>query len=200
MILPGQTRAYRDDARAPRKADAIQGPATPLHDMLAREMALTRFGVAMDSALLAQFDHLVEERRTTRSEILRDLVRAEIIRSLSSTRVDAFASVTLVYNHHVRELSERITEMQHELGDQVRSAMHVHLDTERCLEVIVMRGRADKLQKAAEAIFATRGVIQGSIEIVAETDHEPTPEQRHSHEDHEHHADKHAGARKRVRP
>jgi CopG family nickel-responsive transcriptional regulator len=132
-------------------------------------MSLSRFGVAMETSLLAQFDQLVEERQSSRSEILRDLARAEIIRSLATQRVDAFASVTIVYNHHVRELSERITEMQHALGDQVRSAMHVHLDHERCLEVIVMRGRADKLQKAAEKLFATRGVIQGSIEIVAET-------------------------------
>jgi CopG family nickel-responsive transcriptional regulator len=132
-------------------------------------MSLSRFGVAMESSLLAQFDQLVEERHSSRSELLRDLARAEIIRSLATQRVDAFASVTIVYNHHVRELSERITEMQHALGDQVRSAMHVHLDHERCLEVIVMRGRADRLQKAAEKLFATRGVIQGSIEIVAET-------------------------------
>jgi CopG family transcriptional regulator, nickel-responsive regulator len=132
-------------------------------------MSLTRFGVAMESSLLAQFDQLVEERQSSRSEVLRDLARAEIIRSLATQRVDAFASVTIVYNHHVRELSERITEMQHELGDQVRSAMHVHLDHERCLEVIVMRGRADKLQKVAEKLFATRGVVQGSIEVVADT-------------------------------
>jgi CopG family transcriptional regulator, nickel-responsive regulator len=132
-------------------------------------MSLTRFGVAMESSLLAQFDQLVEERHSSRSEVLRDLARAEIIRSLATQRVDAFASVTIVYNHHVRELSERITEMQHELGDQVRSAMHVHLDHERCLEVIVMRGRADRLQKVAEKLFATRGVIQGSIEVVADT-------------------------------
>jgi CopG family nickel-responsive transcriptional regulator len=128
---------------------------------------LSRFGVAMESSLLAQFDQLVRERGATRSELFRDLARAEIVRSLSRKRVDAFASVTIVYNHHVRELSERITEMQHELGDQVRSTMHVHLDEDRCLEVIVMRGRADRLQSAAEKLFATRGVLQGSIEVVA---------------------------------
>jgi CopG family nickel-responsive transcriptional regulator len=141
-------------------------------------MALTRFGVAMESSLLAQLDELVEERQSSRSELLRDLARAEIIRALATRRVNAFASVTLVYNHHIRELSERITSVQHELGDQVRSTMHVHLDHDRCLEVIVMRGRADKLQKIAEKLFATRGVLQGSIEIVAETSesqsaHEP---------------------------
>jgi CopG family nickel-responsive transcriptional regulator len=127
---------------------------------------LSRFGVAMETSLLAQFDELVRERGSTRSEVLRDLARAEIVRALSRRRVDCFASVTIVYNHHVRELSERLTEMQHELGDQVRSTMHVHLDHERCLEVIVMRGRADKLQAAADKLFATRGVLQGSIEVV----------------------------------
>jgi len=132
-------------------------------------MPLTRFGVAMESSLLAQFDELVRERGSTRSEALRDLARADIIRSLATRRVDAFASVTIVYNHHVRELSERITEMQHDLGEQVRSTMHVHLDSDRCLEVIVMRGRADRLQKAAETLFATRGILHGAIEIVADS-------------------------------
>jgi CopG family nickel-responsive transcriptional regulator len=131
---------------------------------------LSRFGVAMESSLLAQFDQLVRERGATRSELFRDLARAEIMRSLSRRRVDAYASVTIVYDHHVRELSERINEMQHELGEQVRSTMHVHLDEDRCLEVIVMRGRADRLQSVAERLFATRGVLQGSIEIVAVAD------------------------------
>ncbi|HEY4015586.1 MAG TPA: nickel-responsive transcriptional regulator NikR [Polyangiaceae bacterium] len=155
-------------------------------------MSLSRFGVAMESSLLAQFDQLVEERKSSRSELLRDLARAEIIRSLATQRVDAFASVTIVYNHHVRELSERITEMQHALGDQVRSAMHVHLDHERCLEVIVMRGRADRLQKAAEKLFATRGVIQGSIEIVAETAAAAPAETVHEDEHAKAHAHGHA--------
>jgi CopG family nickel-responsive transcriptional regulator len=150
-------------------------------------MSLARFGVAMETSLLAQFDQLVEERKCTRSELFRDLARAEIIRSLATRRGDAFASVTMVYNHHVRELTERLTQIQHELGDQVRSTMHVHLDDDRCLEVIVMRGRADRLQKVAEALFATRGVLQGSIEIVPEAAadraaHRHAPDrQEHSH-------------------
>jgi CopG family nickel-responsive transcriptional regulator len=130
---------------------------------------LSRFGVAMETSLLAQFDQLVRERGSSRSELFRDLARGELMRSLSRQRVEAFASVTIVYNHHVRELSERITDMQHDLGDQVRSTMHVHLDHDRCLEIIVMRGRADKLQLAAEKLFATRGILHGSIEIVAVT-------------------------------
>jgi CopG family nickel-responsive transcriptional regulator len=156
--------------------------------MLAPMSDLVRFGVAMEESLLAQFDQLVRERRSSRSELLRDLAREEIMRSLSRKRVEAFASVTIVYNHHVRELSERITEMQHQLGEQVRSTMHVHIDHHRCLEVIVMRGRADKLQAIAEKLFATRGILQGSIEIVAATG-EPrgasADERGHHHAGHE---------------
>jgi CopG family transcriptional regulator, nickel-responsive regulator len=159
-------------------------------------MALIRFGVAMESSLLAQFDELVRERGSTRSEALRDLARADIIRSLATRRVDAFASATIVYNHHVRELSERITDMQHELGDQVRSTMHVHLDAERCLEVIVMRGRADRLQKAAEALFATRGILHGSIEIVAEPSGAAPKAATH---DHEHAGHDHGDSKSRRR-
>jgi CopG family transcriptional regulator, nickel-responsive regulator len=76
--------------------------------------------------------------------------------------------VTLVYNHHVRELSERLTSLQHDLGEQVRSSMHVHLDHEHCLEVIVMRGRSDQLQQVTGRMLGTRGVIQGGAEYVAE--------------------------------
>jgi CopG family nickel-responsive transcriptional regulator len=141
----------------------------------------------MEASLLAQFDQLVAQRHTSRSELLRDLAREEIIKSLAMQRVDAFASVTVVYDHGVRELSERITEMQHDLGEQVRSTMHVHLDADRCLEVIVMRGRADKLRNAAERLFATRGVLQGSIEIVADTS---GGEQVHAHA----HGHSHEGA------
>jgi CopG family nickel-responsive transcriptional regulator len=85
--------------------------------------------------------------------------------------------------------------MQHELGDQVRSTMHVHLDTERCLEVIVMRGRADRLQKAAETLFATRGVLQGSIEIVADTS---GAEASSHHHDHERDGHRHAAPKARA--
>ncbi len=159
---------------------------------------LVRFGVAMEGSLLAQFDRLVEQRGSSRSELLRDLVREEIIRSLSRKRVEAFASVTIVYNHHVRELSEHLTAIQHELGEQVRSTMHVHLDHERCLEVIVMRGRADRLQDVAEKLFATRGVLQGAIEIVATADAEDAAgEKRHEHA-HEGHSHRHRAPRRKA--
>jgi CopG family nickel-responsive transcriptional regulator len=129
---------------------------------------LVRFGVAMEARLIAQLDEVAAARGSTRSEVLRDLARAEVTRSLVQTRVPAVAAVTLVYNHHVRELSERLTAIQHDFGESVRSTMHVHLDHDHCLEVIVMRGRSDELKSAADQLLGTRGVTHGGVEIIAE--------------------------------
>jgi CopG family nickel-responsive transcriptional regulator len=142
---------------------------------------LVRFGVAMEQSLLDELDALVEARGVTRSEVLRDLVRAEVGRSRVSRGVPAVGALTLVYDHHVRELTEKLTEFQHQLGEKVRSTLHVHLDHDRCLEVIVLRGRSDELKRLSERLLATRGVTHGGLEIVADEGHE------HSHP-HEHEA------------
>lgn len=129
---------------------------------------LVRFGVAMESSLVEELDSLAAMRGCNRSELLRDLTRAEVSRTALGAPVPAFAAVTLVYNHHVRELAERLTALQHDLGEQVRSSMHVHLDHEHCLEVIVMRGRSDQLREVTSRMIGTRGVIHGGAEYVAE--------------------------------
>jgi CopG family nickel-responsive transcriptional regulator len=142
---------------------------------------LVRFGVAMDRPLLEHLDVIVNERGVTRSEILRDLVRAEVVRTQVAKGVAAFAALTLVYDHHVRDLTEKLTEIQHEMGDRVRSTLHVHLDHNRCLEVIILRGRSDELQRVAERLLATRGVKHGGIEIVTESVEGEDDHHAHSH-------------------
>lgn len=129
---------------------------------------LVRFGVAIEESLLRQLDALAEERRCTRSELFRDLARAEVGKAQVTKGVEAaVGTLTLVYDHHVRDLSERLTELQHQLGDGVRSSMHVHLSHDLCLEVIVMQGRSDQMQALADRILAMRGVKQGGIDIIA---------------------------------
>lgn len=129
--------------------------------------SLVRFGVAMEGSLLEEFDALVEDRGGSRSELLRDLVRAEVTRSRVSSGANAVATLTLVYDHHVRDLTERLTEFQHALGEKVNSTLHVHLDHDHCLEVIVMRGPSDELKRASGKLLATRGVKHGGVEMIA---------------------------------
>ena len=142
---------------------------------------LVRFGVAMEGELLADLDKLVAARGSTRSEVLRDLVRTEVDREKASTSADAVAALTIVYDHHVRDLTERLTRLQHDLGAQVRSSMHVHLSEAYCLEVIVMHGRADELRHAANQMLATRGVVRGGLEIVTDVPHDHAHEHAHEH-------------------
>lgn len=129
---------------------------------------LVRFGVAMEAKLLEQFDTLVESRGSTRSEALRDLVRAEIVKSHVERGVDSVASLTIVYNRTHQEVSERLLEMQNTMGERVRSTMTVHLGHDFCMDVIVMKGPSDELQKIADRLLATRGVKHGGIHIITD--------------------------------
>jgi CopG family nickel-responsive transcriptional regulator len=145
---------------------------------------LVRFGVAIERSLLRDLDAEARKRRCTRSELLRDLARAEVGRAKAAAGVEAVATLTLVYDHHVRDLSEKLTELQHGLGEDVRAAMHVHLSHDLCLEVVVMRGRSDRLAELAEQILAIRGVKHGGIEIIpAGAEHDHAHPHRHLHRD-----------------
>ena len=74
-------------------------------------------------------------------------------------------TVTLVYDHHVRRLSEKLTGMQHDFHHHVLSTLHVHLDHDHCLEVLVVRGKASAIQKFADTLIATKGVKHGRLTI-----------------------------------
>jgi CopG family nickel-responsive transcriptional regulator len=126
---------------------------------------LVRFGIAIDGDLLARFDEKIEKKGyANRSEAIRDLIRADLVEQVED-ETEASGALTLVYDHHVRELTERLTEMQHDLGHHVVSTLHVHLDHDHCLEVIVMRGAAGMLKRAADRIIATKGVEHGRLTL-----------------------------------
>jgi CopG family transcriptional regulator, nickel-responsive regulator len=128
---------------------------------------LSRIGVAIDSALLKKFDHLIGRRGyTNRSEAFRDLIRDALIEQTASRAENVVVgTVTLVYDHHVRMLSERLTEMQHDHFHIVLSTLHVHLDHDHCLEVLVLKGKASMVQKMADALISTKGVQHGRLTI-----------------------------------
>ena len=129
---------------------------------------LHRFGVAIEPELLERFDKLMEQRGyTNRSEAFRDLARAELVKHESEKpNTNVVGTVTIVYDHHVRQLSEKLTELQHQHHKCVVSAMHVHLDHNLCLEVIVLRGKAKDVRHTADSLISTKGVQHGHL-IVA---------------------------------
>lgn len=128
---------------------------------------LSRIGVAIDSDLLKQFDELIAKRGyTNRSEAFRDLIRDELVREVwEQPESLVVGTVTLVYNHHVRMLSEKLTDMQHESFHNILSTLHVHLDHDNCLEVLIVRGKAEAVRRIADALISTKGVKHGRLTI-----------------------------------
>jgi CopG family transcriptional regulator, nickel-responsive regulator len=128
---------------------------------------LSRIGVAIDSELLDKFDHLIESRGyTNRSEAFRDLIRDELIqKAWESPETQVVGTVTLLYDHHVRMLSDKLTDLQHDHHRSILSTMHVHLDHDNCLEVLVVKGKAGDLRKLADVLISTKGVKHGSLTI-----------------------------------
>ena len=124
-----------------------------------------RFGISLDEKLLDSFDQLIEQKSyMNRSEAIRDLIRASLVEErLGSEDQEAVGTVTLVYNHHVRDLSDKLTEHQHSHHDQIISALHVHLDAHNCLEVLIIRGAVKSIKQIANELIGVKGVKHGKL-------------------------------------
>ena len=131
---------------------------------------LTRFGVSLDERLLAQFDRVIARKGyTNRSEALRDLIRESLVREQWELGTEeAVGTLTLVYDHDVRDVSDKLTDLQHAHYKTIVSALHVHLDPHHCLEVLVLRGKARVLKAIADRLTGTRGVKHGTFSATAE--------------------------------
>src|SRR5690242_504883 len=128
---------------------------------------LSRIGVAIDSGLLDKFDRLIGQRGyTNRSEAFRDLIRDELVeKTWESPESQVVGTVTLVYDHHVRMLNEKLTDIQHHHHHQILSTLHIHLDHDNCLEVLVVRGKAADVRRVADTLISTKGVKHGRLTI-----------------------------------
>ena len=124
-----------------------------------------RFGISIDDKLLESFDRLIEQKGyMNRSEAIRDLIRRDLVEmQWEAGEEETVGTVTLVYNHHVRDLSDKLTEQQHSHHDQIISALHVHLDAHNCLEVLVVRGKARDVKKIADELIGVKGVKHGKL-------------------------------------
>ena len=126
-----------------------------------------RFGVSLDDDLLGQFDELCNRRGyASRSEALRDMIRAALATDASSEPgTEAAGVLTLVYDHHIRDLAKKLTERQHEAHDCVVTTLHVHLDHHTCLEVLILKGESGRIKDMADSLRAIRGVKHGTFTL-----------------------------------
>jgi CopG family nickel-responsive transcriptional regulator len=126
---------------------------------------LKRFGVSIPADLVDAFDRLIEGKGyRTRSEAIRDLMRDVLVESeWESNAGEVVGTVTLVYNHEVREIARVLTQLQHQYLDAIVCTTHVHMDEHNCMEVLVVRGSAAEVQAIADKLISTRGVKHGKL-------------------------------------
>lgn len=124
------------------------------------ESELQRFGVSMESVLLDQFDRLIHLKGYgSRSEAIRDLIRDYLVEEEWRTENgEAVGTVTLIYDHHVRDMADKLADLQHGFYENIVSVLHVHLDAHNCLEVLVVRGDKAAIQHIADLMSSTKGV------------------------------------------
>ncbi len=120
---------------------------------------LVRFSVSLEGDLLAQFDRLIEQKNyTNRSEALRDMIREELVKKEWEENKEVTGVITLVYDHHIRELVNKVLDVQHDYHANILSSQHIHMDHHNCLEVIVTKGTSQDIEKLHQALKSIKSV------------------------------------------
>ncbi len=125
---------------------------------------LDRLSFSLERPLATALERLVAESGySNRSEYIRDMIRDRMVEREWERDEEAVGTITLVYDHHLRRLTERLTELQHEHHDVVMATTHVHLDAHLCVEVILARGRGSAVRRLADTLRQQKGVLHGAL-------------------------------------
>lgn len=149
---------------------------------------MERFTISLDDELAGEFDRLIAARGYgNRSEAVRDILRGHLDRLREVHDVDGpcVATLSYVYNHHQRELAERLTQIQHQHHDLTLSSMHAHLDHDHCVETVILKGAARSVRRFADLLIAERGVRHGQLNLVMlepGESHSHAPSSGHDHD------------------
>jgi CopG family nickel-responsive transcriptional regulator len=153
-----------------------------LHDQVLRMNVMTadiapahtiRFGLSADARLIKKFDALISEKGyANRSEAVRDLMRDQLVEvSWADENEEVVGTLTLVYNHDARELTQQLSDLQHHHHRYIISSLHVHLNEHNCLEVLVVHGKGKELKQICDKLIGTKGVKHGKL-VMSTTGHD----------------------------
>ncbi|MGQ9618371.1 MAG: nickel-responsive transcriptional regulator NikR [Candidatus Aminicenantia bacterium] len=125
---------------------------------------VVRFGVSMDEELIKKFDNLISIKGySNRSEAIRDLIRNNLVEEEWEKGKEIAGAIVFVYNHHKRELADKILDLQHDYNEIIKSTLHIHLDHYNCLEVVVVKGEAGTIRELYNKLYAMKGVKHCSL-------------------------------------
>jgi CopG family transcriptional regulator, nickel-responsive regulator len=127
--------------------------------------SLIRFGVSIEPELLKKFDkHIKNEGYQNRSEAIRDLIRRSLItKQQYDPESNAIGTLTMVYDHHIRNLTNKLLDIQHDHTSEILTTTHIHIDHDNCLEILVLKGKIKYIQQLADRIKSLKGIKHGEL-------------------------------------
>ncbi|MDD9266345.1 nickel-responsive transcriptional regulator NikR [Paenibacillus sp. GCM10023248] len=145
--------------------------------------ALVRFGISMPQSLIEQYDKLIATQGyDNRSEAIRDLTRKALLASSSMQPEETVAgTIVMVYDHHISDLPITLMELQHEYHHAIISTMHIHLNHQQCLEILVVRGKVQKLRELQQRIQVLKGVGYAELSVTHVEEHGQAHTHSHGH-------------------
>ncbi|MBZ4681769.1 nickel-responsive transcriptional regulator NikR [Thermodesulfobacterium sp.] len=128
---------------------------------------LARFGISIPKELLKAFDDYIERKHyANRSEAIRDLIRQKLVEEeWKESKEEVVGVITYLYDHHKRELTDKLVDIQHEHYEKIITTQHLHVDHHRCLEIILVRGKANEIKDLADKIQAQKGVLHLNLAL-----------------------------------
>lgn len=127
-------------------------------------MSIVRFGVSLEKELLEALDNYASDNHfTNRSQAIRNLINNNIVTNKWQCNNIVAGSITLVYNHHKRDLLNNLTDLEHDYSYVILSSQHFHLEKNLCMEIIAVKGKAITLTELADKLIAVKGIQHGKL-------------------------------------
>ena len=127
---------------------------------------LARLSFSIEKPLLEQLEKLRKNSKyANRSEFIRDMIRQQLVGRQWQDDRETLGTVTLLYNHHLHKLSEKLTDLQHHHHQNILVSTHVHLDKHLCAEVLLVKGRASRIKQLADKLRQQKGVLHAALSI-----------------------------------
>ena len=130
---------------------------------------IVRFGVSIDNKLLQWFDSVISDKGyVNRSEAIRDLIRDMMVKDeTSDPESESIGTLTLVYSHDIKELADKLNDIQHHYHESIVTTIHIHLDEHNCLEVLILKGKTKDIQSIADKLLSVKNVRHGKLSITS---------------------------------
>jgi CopG family transcriptional regulator, nickel-responsive regulator len=133
-------------------------------------MTVVRFGVSLEQELLTALDAFVRENHfSNRSQAVRQLINNNLVEKKWESNEQVAGAISLVYDHHKRELLNNLADLQHDYHDVILATQHFHLDHDHCLEIIAVKGESAKLSLLANKLIALKGIRHGNLTMSSST-------------------------------